>query len=333
VSDAKRLWGVPLFVISGGEPLMYASQGHDIMDLVERHDDCLFLMFTNGTLLDDETALRMARAGNVTPALSVEGDRDRTDFLRGHGTFDIALNSMNSLRNVGVPFGISVTATRQNCQEILSDGFLDMFFNEQGALYGFIFRYTPIGIGASMDLVPDAEQTVQFWKRSWDVVRNRRILLLDFWNHGPLVEGCISAGREKGYLYIDWRGRVMPCVFAPFSMGNVQEIYDKGGTLEEIWSNPFFQTIRRWQRNYGYAQTEHPPDANWMQPCPFFHHNSLFREWVEQHGAEPVDVAAQELLVNEDLQSELDRYSTEYEKASTRLWEEHYLSSKTVSID
>jgi hypothetical protein len=32
MTEAKQLWGVPLFVISGGEPLLYRSEGRDVLD-------------------------------------------------------------------------------------------------------------------------------------------------------------------------------------------------------------------------------------------------------------------------------------------------------------
>ncbi len=73
ITEAKQLWGVALFVFSGGEPLTYRSQGKDLLDIVEKHKDCLFLMFTNGTLITSETAQRLAKLGNLTPSLSVEG--------------------------------------------------------------------------------------------------------------------------------------------------------------------------------------------------------------------------------------------------------------------
>ncbi len=85
VREAKEQWGICLFVFSGGEPLAYRSQGKDLLDLVARHDDCLFLIFTNGTLITSETARRLARLGNLTPALSVEGLGEATTSTGGRG--------------------------------------------------------------------------------------------------------------------------------------------------------------------------------------------------------------------------------------------------------
>ena len=77
LTEKKELWGSWFTVISGGEPLMYRSQGKSIFDIFERHPDNFFLMFTNGTLINEENARRLAALGNVTPAISVEGYEER----------------------------------------------------------------------------------------------------------------------------------------------------------------------------------------------------------------------------------------------------------------
>lgn len=53
------------------------------MRLCEKHSDCIFMSFTNGTLIDEEFAQEMLRVKNFFPVLSVEGDMDATDFRRG----------------------------------------------------------------------------------------------------------------------------------------------------------------------------------------------------------------------------------------------------------
>lgn len=325
MTEAKDLWGVPLFAFSGGEPLVYRSEGKDILDLVEKHADCLFLMFTNGMLIDRELAARLGRLRNLTPALSVEGLRERTDARRGAGSFERILAAMANLREAGVPFGVSVTVTRDNCEEVLSDEFLDFFFGEQGAFYDFLFQYSPIGRDANLDLVPTPEQGMQFWRRSWEVVSRKRLFLLDFWNHGPLVEGCISAGRDRGYLYVDWNGNVMPCVFVPYSAANINDVYAQGGSLNDVWASPFLKAIRQWQRDYGYGQRELSAKGNWLRPCPFRDHHGLFREWVEQYKPEPEDEAARSALTDTGYYETMVACSVRQREVSQEIWEKEYL--------
>jgi len=328
ITEAKELWGSRFIVISGGEPLAYRSDGKGLLDAVEKHSDCIFLMYTNGTLIDKEIAARMAKLGNITPAISVEGMRGRTDERRGAGVFDRVLQAMANLREVGVPFGISTTPTRFNCQEILSDEFLDFFFGEQGVFYGFMFHYMPIGRSFTLDLMPTPEQRIWMWRRSWEVIEKRRIFLIDFWNQGPLVQGCISAGRQGGYIYIDWNGKVMPCVFAPYSAANILDIYAKGGTLNDVWNLPFFEAIRQWQREYGFNAERPFKEGNWLRTCPIRDHYKMYRQLIERYGPEPEDKAAQEALEDEDYYKGLVAYGIDYGECSQDIWEREYLGQR-----
>jgi MoaA/NifB/PqqE/SkfB family radical SAM enzyme len=154
ITEAKMLWGGRFFVFSGGEPMVYRSNGKGVLDMAEKHKDCYFLMYTNGTLITDEVTGRLSRMGNLTPAVSLEGLRERTDARRGDGVFDKVVAAQNRLREASVPFGISLTATRDNCEEILSDEFVDFCFDQQGAIYGWIFQYMPIGRSFTLKLMP-----------------------------------------------------------------------------------------------------------------------------------------------------------------------------------
>ena len=325
VDEAKRLWGIRFFVITGGEPLAYRSQGKGILDMAAQNEDCFFLMYTNGTLIDQKTAARLAEVGNVTPAISVEGFEERTDERRGKGVFQRVLRAMANLREAGVPFGISLTATRFNCEEILSDEFLDFFFEEQGALYGWIFQYMPIGRSFTLDLLPTPEQRAWMWQRTWQAVRERRIFLADFWNLGTASDGCIAAGRQGGYLYVDWNGKVMPCVFVPYSPVNINDLYHNGGTLNDIWADPFFQDIRAWQWKYGYGQTEPHKIHNWMMPCINRDHHRTFWGLLNTHEPEPEDEAAAQAWQDEAYHRGLMAYNEQVAAVTDPIWKKEYL--------
>lgn len=62
----------------------------------------------------DEFAARLAEAGNITPAISVEGFETETDTRRGEGVHGRIMKAFDALRRHGVPFGVSATATRHN---------------------------------------------------------------------------------------------------------------------------------------------------------------------------------------------------------------------------
>jgi MoaA/NifB/PqqE/SkfB family radical SAM enzyme len=323
ISEAETLWGVRFLAISGGEPLAYRSEGKGILDAAEKHPDVFFLMYTNGTLINDEVAKRLAALGNVTPAISVEGWRERTDERRGVGIYDKVLDAMGRLRQAGVPFGISLTATRHNVEEIFSDEFLDFFFEKQGALYGWLFHYMPIGRSFTLDLMPTPEQRVWMWERVWEIIQQRQIFLADFWNHATLSDGCLAGGRsDGGYLYIDWNGAVSPCVFVPYSPVNVNDVYASGRTLNDIWKNPFFAGIRSWQRNY------RKDNGHWLAPCIIRDHHRDLRNLIAQHEPEPTDENARKALMDPDYARGMESYDAAYQAQSEPIWQKHYLQPK-----
>jgi MoaA/NifB/PqqE/SkfB family radical SAM enzyme len=327
ITEAQTLWGMGFGVISGGEPLAYRSQGKGVLDAAAKHQDALFLMYTNGTLIDELTAARLAEVGNLTPAISVEGWEERTDARRGKGVFQQVLAAMANLREAGVPFGISLTATCENCEEVLSDEFLDFFFEEQGAMYGWIFQYMPIGRGFTLDLLPTPQQRVWMWERTWQVVREKKYFLADFWNLGTCSDGCISAGRQGGYLYIDWNGKVTPCVFAPYSPVNINDAYRRGKTLNDVLEEPFFKAIRQWQDGYGYAATRSEEHNNWLMPCPIRDHHAEFRRILEATEPDPEDKAALQAMIDPAYRDGLIQYNAEIARLMDPIWEQEYLGS------
>lgn len=68
--------GTYFYIYTGGEPLIRKK---DIIRLCEKHSDCIFLSFTNATLIDEDFADEMLRVKNFIPAISVEGDRKSHD--------------------------------------------------------------------------------------------------------------------------------------------------------------------------------------------------------------------------------------------------------------
>jgi MoaA/NifB/PqqE/SkfB family radical SAM enzyme len=325
INEAKALWGIRLVVFSGGEPLLYHSHNKGVLDIVERNPDLLFLMFTNGTLINEKLATQLSKHGNLTPAFSVEGMQNRTDDRRGKGVFNIIKQKMKLLRQVGIPFGISATVTRDNYEEVLADEFLDLFFGELGAFYAFYFQYLPIGHQPNVESMPTPLQRLDFWRRVWNIIEEKRLFLVDFWNHGPLVNGCISAGRAGGYLCIDWNGDIMPCVFAPYSATNIHQVYGNGGTLNDVWALPFFQSIRNWQVNYGFGKQKLSTEGNWMSSCPFRDHYHMFRSWIDQYELEPEDESARLAMLDSHYSQQMTEYATKFRKLSQKIWNREYL--------
>ena len=325
IGEAHDLLGNRLFAFSGGEPLSYHSEGKGVLDIAERYPDSLFIMYTNATLIDDDMAKRMGELGNITPAISVEGLRGPTEERRGKGVFDRILAAMERLRREKVLFGMSLTATRLNSDDLLSDRAVEFYFDRHGASYAWIFHYMPIGRSITLDLMPTPEQRARLWKRSWELIRNRRLFIADFWNMATVTDGCISAGREGGYWTVDWNGAVMPCVFFPYAAANINEAYANGETIEDIWARPFFAGIREWQKGKGFHGPDKGDDSNWLMPCPMRDCHADGRRLLLEHEPEPQDENAREALNDPDYAAGLMAYDSALEKLTRPTWEEEYV--------
>ncbi len=327
ISQARRVWGVRLVVFSGGEPFAYYSEGKDILDIAAKYEDCLFLAFTNGTLIDKKTASKIAACKNITPAFSVEGMKDITDSRRGEGTFKKVLESIRCMKEVGSPFGISVTVNRQNYLKVLDNEFTDFFFKELGAFYGFYFQYLPIGRNIDFGLMPTPQQRSAFREKIWKIIEQKKLFLLDFWNHGPLVNGCIAGGREGGYLYIDWDGNIMPCVFAPYVVGNINEVFKKGHDLNDIYNQPFLMSFRQWQKKYGYGTNDSKNKGNLLRPCPYRDHYLHFLKLIKDSGMSMKGSTESSIFNDKEYIKRMSEYDDELKKVFDPVWEREYLQS------
>lgn len=317
IEEMREFWGARFVTVSGGEPLMYRWKGKGIMDIYREHPDSLFLMYTNGTLINDKVAEQFHDCGNITPAISVEGMQNVTERRRGKGVFEKITRSMEILKKHRVLFGVSITVTKDNAEEIVSDEFIDYYFNKLGAGYAWVFHYMPIGRDVDPDLIPTPDQRVMLWEKSWDIIKKRKIMFVDFWNHGPVSDGCISAGRPGGYFYIDWQAKVYPCVFFPYAATTMDEIYNNGGDLNDLINLPLYSRIRNWQFKYW-------KEGDLLRPCPMRDHYKMAKNFVIETKAIPADEGTAAIIKDPAYEEKMDKYDRELAKRTTPIWESIY---------
>ncbi|WP_341452629.1 radical SAM protein [Desnuesiella massiliensis] len=210
ITEGKQL-GIYMYIYSGGEPLMRKK---DLIDLAEKHSDCMFLAFTNATLVDEEFAKELKRVGNFALAISVEGFEEETDMRRGQGTFKKIIQAMDILKKEKLIYGFSTCYHSKNTEAIGSDEYIDLMI-EKGCTFGWYFTYMPIGKDALPELVAAPEQREKMYHFIRDTRASKPIFVLDFWNDGEYVQGCIAGGRN--YIHINSNGDVEPCAFIHYS--------------------------------------------------------------------------------------------------------------------
>jgi radical SAM protein with 4Fe4S-binding SPASM domain len=147
----------PVMVLSGGEPLFRA----DVFDIGEYGVQTGFRMAlaTNGTLVTERVAARIADAGFARVAISLDGARPEThDAFRGlAGSHRLALRGLRNLRNEGVSVQINSTIAKHNASEL--PALLDLAL-EIGADALHLFMLVPVGCGleiAAAEMLPADE--------------------------------------------------------------------------------------------------------------------------------------------------------------------------------
>lgn len=297
IDEAKSL-GIYWIVLSGGEPFAYPQ----LLDVVAQHPDAGFMAYTNGTLIDEKTADRLAELANLSPAFSLEGPRELTDRRRGQGVFDKVMKAMALLRERGVLFGASLTVTRENADVIFSDEFID-FLVDQGVVYCWSFHYIPIGRDPNYHLMITPEQRARLAERVPLIRATKPILMADFWNDGYATEGCIAGGRM--YFHINAAGDVEPCAFVHFALDNIRQ-----KSLREVLASPLFKAYQKRQ----------PFHTNHLAPCPIIDAPEALREIVKETGAHPTHPGAEDVLKGETA-AYLDEYSKKWLKLADSIVE------------
>ena len=117
VMDDLKRYGVPVLILSGGEPLMRP----DIFDISHRAKTLGFYvgLSSNGTLITEQNIEQIAAVGYDYVGVSLDGMRETHDtFRRRDGAFDESLHGIRLCRDVGIKVGLRFTLTRDNARDL-----------------------------------------------------------------------------------------------------------------------------------------------------------------------------------------------------------------------
>ena len=296
ITQGKAL-GTYMYIFTGGEPLVRKK---DVIALCEKHADCEFLSFTNGTLIDEAFCQEMLRVKNFVPAISLEGFEQANDGRRGAGVYQKVQDAMALLKRHGLPFGLSTCYTSANWQDVSSEAFYDMII-ESGALFVWYFHYMPVGHGAVTELLPTPEQREEMYHRIRHFRETKPIFGMDFQNDGEYVGGCIAGGRR--YLHINANGDCDPCVFIHYSNANIRDC-----SLLDALKSPIFMAYHDGQ----------PFNENMLRPCPMLENPEKLRAMVKATGAKSTDYEAPETV--DALCDRTAPYAAAWQPTADALW-------------
>jgi len=287
ITDGKAI-GTYAYVLSGGEVFTWPY----FFSVVRRHRDAYFLVYTNGTLIDEGAADTLAELGNVALALSVEGLERETDARRGEGVHQRVLDAMGRLNERGLLFGYSTMVTRSNAELAASDEFVDYYY-ERGCRFGWYFQFLPIGEDPDVRMMATPEQRDGLRRRIGQIRDRRRDFSIgDFWNDGCLMGGCIAAGRH--YVHINAHGDVEPCAFVHFAVDNIKE-----KSLEGALKSEFLSAIRSRQ----------PYSDNLYAPCMIIDNPEILRDVVAKAGPRPTHAGADCVVKDPEIAEHINEYS------------------------
>ncbi|MHA2392102.1 MAG: radical SAM protein [Promethearchaeota archaeon] len=233
VIDQSQNLGVSIIAFTGGEPLLR----DDIFELISYVDKkkAVPILFTNGLLLSDEVAEKLAKAGLYSIFVSIDSpDQKEHDDLRGRSNlFEVAIDGIKKMKSKGVFVGISSYATRSATERGMYKRLYSLA-REIGVDNVILFDGVPTGkmLKDTSEMLT-AEQREEIREYSAKIFNQQLIPPLSSQSWQNSIEGylggigCLAANIQ---YYVSAYGEVTPCDFSPLSFGNIKKTL-----LGDIW--------------------------------------------------------------------------------------------------
>lgn len=223
--------GISFVVIAGGEPLMRKN----FFETTKDYQNMIFIIFTNGLLLDEKMIKNIQNQKNIIPLISLEGCEAETDDVRGEGVYARLENIIKGLKKQNLFFGTSLTLTSTNFDTVTSETFIKKLLGI-GCKFFLFIEYNPIKTGTENRMVTENQRNrlmdiMRAFKEKWPA------LFVAVPGDEDEIGGCLAAGR--GFIHISAEGDVEPCPFAPYSDMNLNNV-----TLKEALNSNFLRKIR-----------------------------------------------------------------------------------------
>ena len=240
----------PMFILSGGEPLLR----NDLTTLAEHaaKRGATVVVGTNGTLLTDAKIEELKATGVTGVAVSVESletvYHDR--FRRGHGSLQATLDAVDRLVRHRLDFVVQTTLTRGNRDELAR---LVDWAAERGAVAFNAYFLVASGRGAQLtDLTPAEyetllEELVDLHVRHLGRMMVRAKCAPQFMRlvharapHSPILNYSTRCPCGVQYCRVTPDGRLTACPYMPEPAGDLRV-----QSFEEVWTGaPLFRALR-----------------------------------------------------------------------------------------
>ncbi|MDQ6634918.1 MAG: radical SAM protein, partial [Gemmatimonadota bacterium] len=240
----------PLFILSGGEPLL--RNDLETIASFASSRGATVVVGTNGTLLTDERIESLQAAGVTGVAVSIDSlDAQRHDaFRHGPGAFQATAAAIARLRAHRLDFIVQTMVTRRTRDELRQ---LVTWAAEQGAVSFNAYFLVATGRGARLtDLTPDEyesalaelvalhrDQLGRMMVRAKCAPHFMR-LVHQLAPDSPLADYATRCPCGTQYCRITPDGQLTPCPYIPTSAGDL-----RAQSFADIWREaPLFRELR-----------------------------------------------------------------------------------------
>ena len=223
--EAEQL-GVRVIFLTGGEPLME----REILERASRYQNCWFLVFTKGTLLNSKYNQFFSDHPNLVPMLCLDACSNINLVKGGKSSYlyENLMYAMDALSRRDIVYGTSVTLTSENRHRVLTRGFLDGLNRRKcnGVLY-LIKDEAEENTAGTENLFWDGSLLLNEEEKE-EVKRTLKELWEDY--HDMVLYTLSRSGRffgrpfEKSEVYrISADGNVFNCPAGLEKLGNLKE--------------------------------------------------------------------------------------------------------------
>ena len=243
----------PMFILSGGEPLLR----DDLTTIAEfpARRGATVVVGTNGTMLTDARIAALKDAGVSGVAVSVDSldSRRHDNFRHGHGSFEATTDALSRLREHRLDFIIQTTATKGNRREL---GELIEWAAQEGAVSFNLYFLVATGRGARLSDLEPAEYEdllgalVGYHRQYLGRMMVRAKCAPHFMRllHQQAPDSPILGYETRcpcgvQYCRITPDGQLTPCPYMPTPAGNLRR-----QSFATVWNeSPLFTALRAGQ--------------------------------------------------------------------------------------
>ena len=218
--------------ITGGEPLC-SPHFFKLLDEFKKDKDLYsFSILTNGTLINDEMAKKIASYNPEYVQVSLEGGKRINDYVRGKGVYKKVGEAIKLLKKYNVYVSLSFTATKLNYKEFPK---VIKYACKCGVDTVWSDRFIPLGTSYDKEFQMNKEETNEYLKI---MANERKQLKFKNSNTHIAMYRALQFQKTNNYPYactagnslltVMENGDLVPCRRMPIVVGNLlkDDMYD-----------------------------------------------------------------------------------------------------------